>query len=76
MNLIQQMSKLADEYDNRVGVVDERDRHRELAQVWQERLDLYRQYAATEQSPRQRDHWLAECERAERVLAMELSLCQ
>lgn len=76
MNLIQQMAVLADKYDNRVGVTDERDRHRELATVWKERMELYQNYADTENSPQQRDKWLSEVERARNVMMMELKLCE
>lgn len=76
MNLIQQMSILADEFDNRTGITDERDRHRELATVWKERLEMYQGFLATEKSPQQREKWALECERAERVMMMELALCQ
>lgn len=76
MNLIQQMSILAAEFDNRTGISDERQRHRELATVWKERLEMYQGFLATEKSPQQREKWQAECERAERVMLMELKLCE
>lgn len=75
MNLIQQMAVLADRYDNRVGVLDERDHHREMLQRVLERIEVYQGFLSSARSHEERDRWIEEIARAERVRDLEMKLC-